>query len=315
MKEKKVDIETPLNIDIVETLFGTSKGILEQYIKREKNQAKEDEIFHEASSLKNSLEQYIYSTKEKLDSNLKGYYTDKERKDLTQLMDNLMSWLYSDDEKLYDKSTLIEKSKKMKDLGDSIYKRCNDWTNLRNNFNIFESVINELKTSKKGEEEKLNKKQFTYLTKEDIVKVNQLINDAIKNAVKKHELSDKAPQIKYPPVQPDEIEKLTNNVRTNVKKLYDDAEFKVKEEERKKKETEEKKKKEEEEKKKKEEEEKKKKEEDKKKKVDKKDKKDKKGEKSAKNAPSNPDKDAKMKDAIKPNPKKPKKGNDKMDIE
>ena len=87
------------------------------------NQAKEDEIFHEASSLKNSLEQYIYSTKEKLDSNLKGYYTDKERKDLTQLMDNLMSWLYSDDEKLYDKSTLLEKSKKMKDLGDSIYKR------------------------------------------------------------------------------------------------------------------------------------------------------------------------------------------------
>ena len=330
MKEKKVDVETPLNIDIVETLFGTSKGILEQYIKREKAQAKDDEIFHEASGLKNSLEQYIYTTKEKFDTNLKGYYTDNERKDLTQLMDDLMNWLYTDDEKLYDKSTLLEKSKKMKELGDSIYKRYDDWTNLRNNFNIFESVINNLKTSIKGEEEKLNKKQFTYLTKEDVIKVNKLIDESIKTAVKKHELSDKAPQIKYPPVQPNEIDMLTKNLRTNVKKVYDDAEFKVKEAERKKKEAEEKKKKEKEEKKKKEEEEKKKKEEEKKKKDDKKDKKvdnkdkkvdnkkdkkDKKEDKKTKNAPTNPDNNVNMKDAKKPNPQKPKKGNEKMDVE
>jgi hypothetical protein len=49
----------------VETLFGTAKGILDQYIKREKTQTKEDEVYHEESRLKNSLEQYIYTTKEK----------------------------------------------------------------------------------------------------------------------------------------------------------------------------------------------------------------------------------------------------------
>ena len=126
--------------------------------------------------------------------------------------------------------------------------------------------MKEKKTLINGEAEKLNKKQFTYLTKEDIDKINQLINDAIENAKKKHESTDKAPQIQMPPVPPEEINMLNNNLITNVQKIYDDAEFKVKEEERKRKEEEEKKKKEEEEKNKKEEEEKKKKEEEEKKK-------------------------------------------------
>ena len=55
MKEKKIETKTQLDVDVVET-FGTSKGILEQYLKRERDQTKEDEIFREASRLKNSLE-------------------------------------------------------------------------------------------------------------------------------------------------------------------------------------------------------------------------------------------------------------------
>ena len=174
-----------------------------------------------------------------------------------------MTWLYSEDEKLYDKPTLEKNSKNMKELGDEIYKREESWTNLRNNYNIFESTVADLGNGVNGEEEKLNKKQKTYLTTEDIAKIRKLIEDALENAKKKHELTDKAPQIDKPPVDPSDIDMLTTNLRTNVKKVYDDAEFKVKEEERKRKEEEEKKKKEEEEKKKKEEEEKKKKEEEK----------------------------------------------------
>ena len=327
MKEKKIETETQLDIDVVETLFGTSKGILEQYLKREKDQNKEDEIFREASNLKNSLEQYIYSTKEKLDSQLKGYYTDPEKGNLTKLMDELMNWLYSEDEKLYDKPTLEAKSKNMKTLGDEIYKRCDNWNTIRNNYNIFESTVNELSAQIKTEEDKLAKKQFTYITKEDSVKINKLIKDAVDNAKKKHALTDKAPQIKVPPVQPDDVKMLTDNLRSNVQKVYDDAKFKVeeaerkrKEEERKKKEEEEKKKKEEEEKKKKEEEEKKKKEGDKKdgKKDDKKDSKkdDKKDgkkddKKNVKKDSTNKGDDVKMKDANKSSTKK----EDKMDVE
>ena len=311
MKEVKTETETKLDADIVEILYGIPKGMLESFRAREKTQTKDDNIFREASSLKNSLEQYIYATKEKLDSKLKGYYTDKERQDLTKFMDELMTWLYSEDEKLYDKPTLEKNSKNMKTLGDEIYKREENWTNLRNNYNIFESTANEKKEWVSKEEEKLNKKQFTYLTTEDIAKINQLIADAVQNATKKRETIEKAPQIQQPPILPDEIDMLTKNLRQNVKKIYDDAEFKVKEEERKRKEEEEKKKKEEEEKKKKEEEEKKKKEEEEKKKKEEEDKKkngdkkdDKKEEKKddKKDAPkdnTNPDNDVTMKDETK----------------
>ena len=317
MKEVKTETETKLDVDVVETLFGTSKGILERYTKREKDQAKEDQIFNEASHLKNSLEQYIYSTKEKFDSKLKGYYTDKEREELTKYMDELMTWLYSEDEKLYDKPTLEKNSKNMKTLGNEIYKREENWTNLRINYKTFESTVDELTKGVNAEEEKLNKKQKTYLTTEDIAKIRQLIEDALANAKKKHELSDKAEQIKVPPVEPSDIDMLNTNLRNNVKKVYDDAEFKVKEEERKRKEEEEKKKKEEEEKKKKEEEEKKK-NGDKKdeKKDDKKD--DKKEEKKDdKKDPTSPENDVNMKDATKPEtkPQTSAGGDDKMDVE
>ena len=325
MKEVKTETESKLDIDNVEILFGTSKGILDQYTKREKAQTKDDNTFHEASTLKNSLEQYIYTTKEKFDSKLKGYYTDKERADLTKFMDDLMTWLYSEDEKLYDKPTLEKNSKNMKNLGDQIYKREENWTNLRANYNVFESTVNERKTWVNGEEEKLNKKQFTYLTKEDIDKINQLINDAIENYKKKHEITDKAPQIQIPPILPDEVDMLTKNLRDNVQKIYDDAEYKVKEEERKRKEEEEKKrkeeekkKKEEEEKKKKEEEEKKKKEEETKKNGDKKgEKKDAKDKKDEKKDPTSPDNDVTMKDETKPDTQStnPPSKTEQMDVE
>ena len=310
MKEKIVETESNLTIDQVEILFGTPKGILEKYTKRENTQSQEDEVFHKASSFKNSLEQYIYATKEKLDTNLKGYYTDDERKNLTVYMDKLYEWLYSDDEKLYDMKTLEEKSKAMKILGDEIYKRNELWDLLRKNFITYESVVGELNAQVKGEKEKLDKKQFTYVTMEDINKINELITDSINNAKKKRELCEPAPQINRPPVEPSEIEMLYDNLRKNVKKIYDDAEFKVKEAERKRKEEEEKKKKEEEEKKKKEEE-------------GKKDGEKKEDKKEEKKDPTHPDNDVNMKDSTaqnnnkKDNPPKNEKPieNEKMDVE
>ena len=234
-------------------------------------------------------------------------------------MDKLMEWLYSEDELLYDMKTLEEKSKDMKTLGDEIYNRNKLWLDLDKNFITFEGVANELSAQCKAEKEKLEKKQFTYVTAEDITKIEELINTAITNAKKKRELSDPAPRIQKPPVDPSDVSMLYDVLKINVKKIYDDAEFKVKEAERKKKEEEEKKKKEEEEKKKKEEEEKKKKEEEeKKKKEGEKKEGDKKEEKKD---PTSPDNDINMKDCTannnKENPPKEQKpeGNEKMDVE
>ena len=255
MQEKLIETETKLDVDQVEILFGTPKGILEKYKQTEIKQTSEDMIFREASSYKNSLEQYIYATKEKLDGKLKGYFIDSERQNLTQFMDKLMEWLYSEDEKLYDMATLKEKSKDMKQIGDEIYKRNELWNELENNFNIYNSTLNEIETQYKNEKDKFDKKQFTYVTAEDLQKIEELIKNSIDNAEKKRASCAPAPKTQRPPVDPNDVKMLYDNLKINVKKIYDDAEFKVKEAERKRKEEEEKKRKEEEEKKKKEEEE------------------------------------------------------------
>ena len=44
MVEKKIEFEQKLNFDLNINTFDTSKDVLDQYIQREKNQAKEDEI-------------------------------------------------------------------------------------------------------------------------------------------------------------------------------------------------------------------------------------------------------------------------------
>jgi hypothetical protein len=330
MQEKLIETETKLDVDQVEILFGTPKGILEKYKQTEIKQTSEDMIFREASSYKNSLEQYIYTIKEKLDSKLKGYYIDSERQNLTQFMDKLMEWLYSEDEKLYDMTTLKEKSKDMKQIGDEIYKRNELWTELENNFNIYNSTLNEIETQYKTEKDKFDKKQFVYVTAEDLQKIEELIKNSIDNAEKKRASCAPAPKTQRPPVDPNDVKMLYDNLKINVKKIYDDAEFKVKEAERKRKEEEEKKRKEEEEKKKKEEEEKKKKEEEEKKKKEEEEKQkngDKKDEakdekKDEKKDPTSPDNDITMKDCTKDNTNKEnppkvenKTENEKMDVD
>ena len=60
MQEKIIETETVLDIEKAGMLFGTPKNILDQYKRREVLQTFDDAKFKEASSLKNSLEQYIY---------------------------------------------------------------------------------------------------------------------------------------------------------------------------------------------------------------------------------------------------------------
>ena len=140
------------------------------------------------------------------------------------------------------KQEAIEKdSKNMTTLGDKIYKRCNDWNQLNENYKKFEDVLNDIVEKLGIEEKKLAKKEFTYLTPEDVNKIKQLIEDAKNNCKKKQETTGKAKLINIPPVSPDEVRDLTTNLNENVSKIYADAKFKVEEEERKRKEEERKK--------------------------------------------------------------------------
>ena len=113
---QKVDKErvTKLEIKQVDCLFGTAGGILQRLIQKEKEQSKDDEAFKKISHRKNSIEQYIYSTREKIDSKFTEYILPEEKEKLPKIMDTLYDWLYSEDENRYNLEVLNNKLKKFK---------------------------------------------------------------------------------------------------------------------------------------------------------------------------------------------------------
>ena len=88
----------------------------------------------------------------------------------------------------------------------------------KNNFKIFNSTIDELERQYKTEQEKFDKKQFTYVTGDDLLIISDLIKKAIDNSEKKKALCTPAPRTQRPPIEPSEIKMLFDKLQ--VLKLY-----------------------------------------------------------------------------------------------
>ena len=226
------EIEAPIKFEILLNNYGTPNDILNEYINRENAQNYEDTNIHQAISLKNSLEQYIYDTRNKIDSNgeLSKYIADDEKIILNNKMDDLMNWLYSEDENLYNYEKLEEKSREMKRLGDEIYKRFNEWNNLDKKYEKISSILNDTIVFCSNEEGKIKNGEKADLYEEDIAKIKEIINDTFKKIAEKKNLSDKKNYINLPPVFPDEIDMIINSFNDNVNKIQNEAKEKMKEE-------------------------------------------------------------------------------------
>jgi hypothetical protein len=232
LRDELREIETPIKFELLLNNYGTPNNILIEYINRENIQNYEDSVIHKAISLKNSLEQYIYDTRNKIDSNgeLSKYIADDEKIILNNKMDDLMNWLYSEDEDLYNYEKLEEKSREMKKLGDEIYKRFNEWNKLDEKYEKIGSILNDTILFCSNEEEKLKNGQKAELYEEDIAKVKEIINDTFKKIAEKKTLSDKKNYLNLPPVFPDEIDMLINSFNENFNKIQNEATEKIKEE-------------------------------------------------------------------------------------
>ena len=283
-----------LKVERIDCLFGTPQGIINQLKEKENTQLKEDLEFKKVLEKKNELEQYIYKTREKMESAFKEYITPNEQNELPNLMNTLYNWLYSEDEEIFNLKKLEEKSKDMLNIGNKLYSRFNNWIHLKENLEILNNSITKIKNAVKNQLDLIEKQQPCILSKEDFDKLKVLIENAEKKLLDSKNKYEEGIKTEEPNINYNDIADYKKNLVDNVKKVYNDADFRVKEEKRKK-EEEEKKKKEEEEKKKKEEEEKKKKEEEEKKN-------------------KNENKDIEMKDQTKEEEKKEEQ-NDKMDVE
>ena len=147
-------------------------------------------------------------------------------------MDELMNWLYNDEQKedLYDKKKLEEKSKGMKQIGDKIYKRYNEWNKLNEKYKRLESIINDTIEYTSYVEMDIKNGKKTNLKEEDIGKIKDLVKNTFVKISAKKNLTDKKDYKNLPPVFPDEIDMIINEFNDCVNRIKNEAKEKIQKE-------------------------------------------------------------------------------------
>jgi len=96
------------------------KGFLEKDIidarTREKKFREHDKLLEDTSAMKNKLEAYVYSMRDKIDTTLKSYGTDDERSKLSSALQEAENWLYDEG---YDETKAVYEKRlaELEDLG------------------------------------------------------------------------------------------------------------------------------------------------------------------------------------------------------
>ena len=121
-----------------------------------------------AINKRNEIENFVYSTREKLNGDLAYYVNSADSELLLQQMQIMEDWLYSGDENVYVKSILEDKAKGLNELGSKIYKRYHDWERLKESLFIFGRSLNELVKKSNDANQSIN---LTQTEKDEVSKL------------------------------------------------------------------------------------------------------------------------------------------------
>jgi len=210
-----------LNFEVIKENFGLSRKYLDILKKEEMERDKNDLMIKEAISFKNSLEDDIYKTRDKIDTKgeLNGYFTEQEKNKLLDEMEQLMKWLYSEDEDLYNLTKLKEKSLEMKNILDQIYARFNEWKKLKDYYDKIISLFNEKIIYYTSLEDKIKKGEKVDINSEDIIKIKKLIQKEFNNfEIKIYEL-DKEQKYKMPSMTINDLQNIMNSLNEKIEKI------------------------------------------------------------------------------------------------
>ncbi|KAL6334571.1 hypothetical protein AAG906_018910 [Vitis piasezkii] len=130
-KKKKRTFRVPLKV--VEKTVGPGMPLSKEFIAEAKHKLealdKKDAKRRRTAELKNNLEGYIYTTKEKLESSeeLEKISTTQERQSFIEKLDEVQEWLYTDGEDAT-AAEFQERLDLLKSIGDPIFFRLNELT-------------------------------------------------------------------------------------------------------------------------------------------------------------------------------------------
>ena len=212
-----------LNFELIKENFGLSKDSLDYLKFQEIERDKKDLIIKESITYKNSLEEYIYNTRDKMDKKgqFEGYYTPQEKEKLIDEMDKLMKWLYSDDKDIYNIIKLEQNSLPMKSISEPIYSRYNEWKQLNEQYNIMKQLITEKTSYYTSLEDKIKKGEVTdiNINSDKISKIQQIIQQEFNNLEVIIYQTDKEQKIKMPSIKSNDVQNLINKFKKKIENI------------------------------------------------------------------------------------------------
>ena len=212
-----------LNFELIKENFGLSKDSLDYLKFQEIERDKKDLIIKESITYKNSLEEYIYNTRDKMDKKgqFEGYYTPQEKEKLIDEMDKLMKWLYSDDKDIYNIIKLEQNSLPMKSISEPIYSRYNEWKQLNEQYNIMKQLITEKTSYYTSLEDKIKKGEVTdiNINLDKISKIQKIIQQEFNNLEVIIYQTDKEQKIKMPSIKSNDVQNLINEFNKKIENI------------------------------------------------------------------------------------------------
>jgi len=148
----------------------------------------EDHLLNYAHDMRNDMEVYIYTTREKLENELAPYVTEQDKQTLLNIMNETKHWFESGHPDITLKSVIDEKNTALTGTGDRVYKRRNDWEQLDMSLNNFKGALDQNIKRIQVEYDKLTNKQATSLTNENVEELKKIVenyNDTLNNSTEK----------------------------------------------------------------------------------------------------------------------------------
>jgi len=119
---KSVKLELPVISELHNTL---SKEILDEYIAKEFDMCAIDRREKERQDAKNTVEEFVYGTRDKMYSQYDQFATDAEKENISSILTKTEDWLYEDGEN-ESKQVYINKLDELKKLVGTIVTRYNE---------------------------------------------------------------------------------------------------------------------------------------------------------------------------------------------
>ena len=99
-----------------------------------------DQLEIEKSDARNSVEEYVYSMRDKLDYDLSDYITEADKETFKVVLTSTEDWLYEDGED-QPKKVYVDKLAELKKLGDPVVSREQEW---RERPQAFEKLVKKI---------------------------------------------------------------------------------------------------------------------------------------------------------------------------